>query len=84
MVKLGPQSARASKAIRQAYSDHLDLLVLDEFADLESALWNGGLAPLPHDTLRFNVAPRLEGPSPCLSAPRGHHALNARHPSRRS
>lgn len=64
MVQLGPQSARASKAIRQAYRDHLDLLVLDEFADLESALWNGGLAPLPHDTLRFNVAPRLEGPSP--------------------
>ena len=64
MVQLGPQSARASKAIRQAYRDHLDLLVLDEFADVESALWNGGLAPLPHDTLRFNVAPRLEGPSP--------------------
>ena len=64
MVRLGPQSARASKAIRKAYRDHLDLLVLDEFADLESALWNGGLAPLPHDTLRFNVSPRLEGPSP--------------------
>lgn len=64
MVQLGPQSARASKAIRRAYRDHLDLLVLDEYADLESALWNGGLAPLPHDTLRFNVAPRLEGPAP--------------------
>lgn len=64
MVQLGPQSARASKAIRQAYRDHLDLLVLDEYEDVESALWNGGLAPLPHDTLRFNVTPRLDGPSP--------------------
>jgi hypothetical protein len=64
MVQLGPQSARASRAIRQAYRDHLDLLVLDEYADLESALWNGGLAPLPHDTLRFNVVPRLQGASP--------------------
>ena len=64
MVELGPQSARASKTIRQAYRAHLDLLVLDEYADLEVALRNGGLAPLPHDPLQFNVTPRLEGPSP--------------------
>ena len=64
MVELAPQSTRASKAIRNAYRDHLDVLVLDGLADLELALWNGGLAPLPHDTLRFNVAPRLEGASP--------------------
>lgn len=64
MVELGPQSARASKQIREAYRAHLDLLVLDQYADLETALRNGGLAPLPHDQLRFNVAPRLEGPSP--------------------
>jgi hypothetical protein len=64
MVQLGPQSARASKAIRDAYRAHLDLLVLDAYADLEVALRNGGLAPLPHDPLRFNVTPRLDGPSP--------------------
>ena len=64
MVELGPQSARASKQIREAYRAHLDLLVLDEYADLEVALRNGGLARLPHDPLRFNVTPRLEGPSP--------------------
>lgn len=64
MIQLGPQSARASKQIREAYRAHLDLLVLDEYADLETALRNGGLAPLPHDRLRFNVTPRLEGPSP--------------------
>lgn len=64
MVELGPQSARASKQIRQAYRAHLDLLVLDQYADLEVALRNGGLAPLPHDPLRFNVTPRLDGPSP--------------------
>jgi hypothetical protein len=64
MVDLGPQSTRASKEIRHAYRAHLELLVLDQYADLEVALRNGGLAPLPHDPLRFNVTPRLEGPSP--------------------
>lgn len=64
MVELGPQSARASKAIKTAYRPHLDLLVLDRYDDLAGALWTGGLAPLPHDALRFNVAPRIEGPSP--------------------
>lgn len=64
MVQLGPQSARASKAIRQAYREHLDFLVLDEFDELQGALVNGGLAPLPADPLRFNLKPRLSGPSP--------------------
>jgi hypothetical protein len=63
MVQLAPQSTRASKTIRQAYKAHLDLLVLDEFADLEGALFNGGLAPLPSDP-RFNLAPRYTGAFP--------------------
>lgn len=63
MVKLGPQSTRASKMIRETYRAHLDLLVLDAYADLEGALFTGGLAPLPLDP-RFNLAPRLEGAFP--------------------
>ena len=64
MVELAPQSARASKTIREAYRPHGELLVLDRFSDLEGALVNGGLAPLPADSLRFNIAPRLDGPYP--------------------
>ena len=64
MVQLAPQSAKASKAIRKAYRAHLDLLVLDRFDQLEGALANGGLAPLPADPLQFNLEPRLSGPSP--------------------
>ena len=64
MVQLGPQSARASKTIRQVYTPHGKFLVLDRFSDLEGALVNGGLAPLPADPLRFNIAPRLEGQYP--------------------
>lgn len=64
MVQLRPQSARASKTIRRSYRPHGELLVLDRFSDLEGALVNGGLAPLPDDPLRFNVAPRLEGRYP--------------------
>ena len=63
MVELAPQNRRASHAIRDAYKKHLDLLVLDRYADLEGALFTGGLAPLPLDP-RFNLAPRLEGPFP--------------------
>lgn len=63
MVQLGPQSARASKTIRTTYQAHLDLLVLDKYADLEGALFNGGLAPLPSDP-RFNLAPRYTGAFP--------------------
>lgn len=64
MVVLGAESARDGKAIREAYRDHLDLLVLDEYAQLEVALRTGGLAPLPHDPQTFNLQPRLTGPSP--------------------
>ena len=64
MVELRPQSTRASKTIRERYRPHGELLVLDRLSDLEGALVNGGLAPLPDDPLRFNVAPRLEGPYP--------------------
>lgn len=64
MVQLAPESARASKTIKQAYRAHLDLLVLEQFAELQGALANGGLAPLPSDPVRFNVTPRLSGPSP--------------------
>jgi hypothetical protein len=64
MVELGLQSARASKTIRHAYQSHGELLVLDRYADLEGALVNGGLAPLPANPLRFNVLPRLDGPFP--------------------
>lgn len=64
MVALGPQSLHASKAIRKAYGPQLDLLGLDEYAELAGALESGRLAPLPADPLRFNLAPRLEGPHP--------------------
>jgi len=64
MVELGPQSARASKTIRSAYRAHLAHMVLEEYSDLERALANGGLAPLPGDPIQFNLAPRLAGPSP--------------------
>lgn len=64
MVQLAPESARASKAIKEAYRAHLELLVLDQYAEMEGALANGGLAPLPSDPVRFNVTPRLSGYSP--------------------
>jgi hypothetical protein len=64
MVAMAPESARASATIRRVYRDHLDLLFLDEFEDLEGALANGGVAPLPEDPSRFNLDPRLDGPHP--------------------
>ena len=64
MVQLGPESRRDAQAIKKAYKDHLDLLVLDQYSELEGALFTGGLAPLPEDPLSFNLAPRLSGPSP--------------------
>jgi hypothetical protein len=64
MVALGRESARSSATIRTVYRDHLDLLFLEEYADLEGALANGGVAPLPPDPARFNLAPRLDGPHP--------------------
>lgn len=64
MVALGPESARDARLIKTAYKQHLDLLVLDQYAQLEGALHTGGLAPLPPDPARFNLAPRLTGISP--------------------
>lgn len=64
MVELRPQNARASKTIKQAYRPLFEHLVLDRYADLEGALVNGGVAPLPADPGRFNIAPRLEGAFP--------------------
>jgi hypothetical protein len=61
MVELGPESARASAAIKQAYRTHLDLLVLDQYTALEDALYTGGLVPLPAEPLRFNLKPRVDG-----------------------
>ena len=64
MVTLAPQSADASLAIRHLYTDYLNLLVLDAYEDVESALGNGGLVPLPPDALRFNERPRIDGEHP--------------------
>lgn len=64
LVSLAPESARASLAIRTVYREHLELLVLDEYAALESALATGGLVPLPANPERFNVRPRVDGAFP--------------------
>jgi hypothetical protein len=64
MVSLGAESARAGAQIRRAYQEHLDFLMLEGYLDIEGALDNGGLVPLPADALRFNLMPRLEGPHP--------------------
>jgi hypothetical protein len=64
MVQLGPESARASKTVRKTYREHMDLLLLDEYSDLEGALETGGLVSLPADARRFNLSARREGPFP--------------------
>ena len=64
MVTLAPESARAGATIRRAYQEHLDLLMLSGYSELEGALDNGGLVPLPADPREFNLVPRLEGPHP--------------------
>ena len=64
MLQLGPQSARDSKVIKDAYRTHLDLLVLEEYSSLQRALYTGGLAPVPGDPQRFNLSPRMSGQSP--------------------
>jgi hypothetical protein len=63
MVSLRSESVRAGAQIRRVYQEHLDLLMLEGYVDLEGALDNGGLVPLP-DAHRFNLTPRLEGPHP--------------------
>jgi hypothetical protein len=64
MVSMSAESARDARAIKAAYREHLELLVLNQYDELEGALLTGGLAPLPDDPLSFNLAPRLSGPSP--------------------
>ena len=64
MVAAGAHSARDAAAIKRLYRPHLDLLLLNGYADLEGALATGGLAPLPAHPERFNLAPRLDGPHP--------------------
>src|ERR1044071_4756305 len=61
MVAAAAQSAQDAAAIKRLYRPHLNLLLLNGFADLEGALQTGGLAPLPPHPERFNLAPRLEG-----------------------
>jgi hypothetical protein len=64
MMALAPQSAFAAAAIKDAYREHLGLLVLSQYTAIEDALGNGGLVPLPLDASAFNIAPRTEGPHP--------------------
>jgi hypothetical protein len=64
MVALAPENARDSATIRRVYRDHLDLLFLGAYTDLEGALATGGLAPLPNDPRAFNIVPRLQGLHP--------------------
>jgi Family of unknown function (DUF5715) len=63
MIKLAPQNARVAKVVRKQYRAYLDLLVLNEFAAVEDALYTGGLVPLPQPD-RFNLRVRTEGPAP--------------------
>jgi hypothetical protein len=64
MVALAPETARASAVIKQEYGSYFDLLVLDGYDAIETALANGGLVPLPLDSPRFNVRPRVDGSFP--------------------
>ena len=80
MEALAPESAEAAATIRKVYRDHLDLLVLGGFSDLEGALTTGGLARLPDDPKRFNLLPRVDGPHPIGEKDLDHqgHYLTAR------
>ena len=64
MQQLAPRSAASAETIRTAYQEHLDFLTLNEYAEIEGALDNGGLVPLPEDSTRFNLLPRLDGQHP--------------------
>jgi hypothetical protein len=64
MVAMAAESARDARVIRESYRDYQSQLVLNKYDALEEALSNGGLAPLPSDPLRFNLAPRLAGRFP--------------------
>jgi hypothetical protein len=64
MAAIALQSARDAATITRVYRPHLRLLLLHGYSDLEGALATGGLAPLPVNAARFNLAPRLDGPHP--------------------
>ena len=64
MIALSPESARDSKLIKDSYREHLELLVLEKYSELEQALDNGGLAPVPDEPWRFNFTPRVSGAAP--------------------
>jgi hypothetical protein len=74
MVALSPESARAGRTIRRVYREHLDLLMLNGYPELEGALDNSGLVPLPSEPLRFNLVPRLDGPHPIGEKDLDHQA----------
>jgi Family of unknown function (DUF5715) len=64
MLSLARQSARDSAAVKKEYRPIMDLLVLDAYVSLTGALATGGLVPLPPEPARFNLKPRVDGPSP--------------------
>ena len=64
MEALADQNAATSAIVREVYREHLNLLVLDQYDDLEDALGNGGLVPLPPEPHRFNVLLRTAGQHP--------------------
>jgi hypothetical protein len=64
MAAIAVQSAQDAAAIKRLYRPHLNLLLLNRYADLEGALATGGLAPLPARPGQFNLAPRLDGLHP--------------------
>jgi hypothetical protein len=64
MITLARESARSGAQIRTSYHEHLELLMLAGYTDIQGALDNGGLVPLPPEPLRFNLMPRLDGPHP--------------------
>jgi hypothetical protein len=50
--------------VRTEYRAYFEPMVLDAFAALETALYTGGLVPLPADHEHFNVRVRTDGPAP--------------------
>lgn len=74
MASLAEQNAATSALVRDVYSEYLDLLVIDGYSDLEDALGNGGLVPLPADPLRFNIVPRVAGLHPIGEKDLGNQA----------
>jgi hypothetical protein len=64
MTEMVPQSTMAALAIRDIYRPFLDSLVLSDYTQIQTAIANGGLVPLPPDPLRFNVMLRLDGSNP--------------------